>query len=106
MKLRGCLSFAMLLAAAVWVMGVAGYADSRVRIVRLSAVEGQANIERNVGDGWEKAMPNLPVVEGAMLRTGSDGRMEVEFEQGTMIRLVPNSELKLLKLSRRGRGTG
>src|SRR5437899_10736104 len=64
--------------------------DSQVRIVRLSYVEGSVQIARASAFGFDKALLNLPVAQGATLRTGTDGRAEVEFEDGTTIRLTAN----------------
>ena len=74
----------------------AASAESKARIVRLSNVEGSVQMDR--GDGFEKAFLNLPVVEGAKLKTGDDGRAEVEFEDGTVLHLVTNSEIEFPRL--------
>lgn len=68
-------------------------AESKARIVRLSAVEGSVQMDRGTGDGFEKAFLNMPVIEGSRLKTGDDGRAEVEFEDGSAIRIVPQSEV-------------
>src|SRR5215469_18481121 len=73
-------------------------ATSQVRIVRLSYVEGSVQIDRNTGK-FEKAFLNLPITEGEKLRTGSDGRAEVEFEDGSTLRIVPDSLIKFSALS-------
>jgi len=51
-------------------------ADSHVRIVRLSYIEGGVQISRGAGQNYEKAVVNLPITEGAKVKT-SDGRAEV-----------------------------
>ena len=76
------------------------FADSQVRIVRLSDVEGVVQIDRNTGQGFEKASVNLPITQGVTLRTGQDGFAIVQFEDGSTLRLTPGSlagftELKL-----------
>jgi hypothetical protein len=53
------------------------FADSQARIVRLSEVDGDVQIDRNSGQGYEKAFLNLPVTQGTKLRTGADGRAEI-----------------------------
>ena len=73
-------------------------ATSQVRIVRLSYVEGGVQIDRNTGK-FEKAFPNLPITEGEKLRTASDGRAEVEFEDGSTLHVVPGSLIKFSELS-------
>ena len=71
-------------------------AESKARIVRLSNVEGSVQMDR--GNGFEKAFLNLPVVEGSKLKTGDDGRAEVEFEDGSVLHLVTNSEIEFPRL--------
>jgi len=74
-------------------------AESKARIVRLSDVQGTVQIDRAVGLGFEKAFLNLPVIEASRLKTGADGRAEVEFEDGSALRIVPNSEIEFTRLA-------
>jgi len=78
-------------------------ADSHVRIIRLSYIEGGVQISRAAGTPYEKAIVNLPITEGAKLKT-SDGRAEVEFEDGSTLRIVPESEVEFPQLSLRDSG--
>jgi len=77
---------------------VAAVADSHIRIVRLSSVEGQVQMDRATGEGLERAILNTPVVEGTRLVTGSDGLAEVEFENQSALRLTEDSEVKFSQL--------
>jgi hypothetical protein len=74
-------------------------AESKARIVRLSEVQGSVQMDRGTGDGFDKTFLNMPVVEGSRLRTGDDGRAEVEFEDGTALRVVPNSDVEFTRLA-------
>ena len=74
-------------------------AESKARIVRLSEVRGSVQMDRGTGDGFDKTFLNMPVVEGSRLKTGDDGRAEVEFEDGTALRVVSNSEVEFTRLS-------
>jgi hypothetical protein len=78
---------------------VSAAAESKARIVRLSDVEGTVQMDRATGDGFEKAFLNLPVIEGSHLKTGKDGRAEIEFEDGSALRLGPDSELAFTHLA-------
>ena len=78
-------------------------ADSNVRIVRLSYIEGSVQIDRNTGQ-FEKAIVNLPITEGAKLRTQADARAEVEFEDGSTVRLGSNTAIQFPQLSLRDSG--
>jgi hypothetical protein len=74
-------------------------ADSKIRIVRLSEVQGSVQISHGGGDSLGRAFINLPVVEGTRVKTGVDGRAEVEFEDGSTLRLAPGTEIKFTLLS-------
>jgi ferric-dicitrate binding protein FerR (iron transport regulator) len=77
----------------------AAMADSRARIVRLSDVQGAVEIDRNTGQGYEKAIVNMPLVEGMKLAAKADGRAEIEFEDGSTVRITPNTKIEVTALS-------
>lgn len=79
-------------------------ADSKARVVRLSEVQGNVEIDRNIGQGYEKAFLNLPITQGVKIRTADDGRAELEFEDNSTLRLTPASEIEVLQLSLRDSG--
>jgi hypothetical protein len=70
---------------------------SKVRIVRLSEVKGQVQLDRLTGKGFEPAMANLPIIEGAKLKTDT-GVAEVEFEDNSTVRLAPDSTVEFTQL--------
>ena len=78
---------------------VSASAESKARIVRLSEVQGAVQIDRAAGGGFDKAFLNLPVIEGTRVKTGQNGRAEVEFEDGSALRLAPDSELDFTRLA-------
>ena len=80
------------------------FADSQVRIVRLSDVQGDVQIDRRTGQGFEKAFLNLPITQGMKIRTGSSGRAELEFEDSSSLRLTPGTLLEIAQLSLRDSG--
>jgi uncharacterized membrane protein YgcG len=79
-------------------------ADSQVRIVRLSQLSGDVQIDRNTGQGFEKPLLNLPVTQGATLRTGS-GLAEIEFEDNSLLHLTPNTVVQFQQLELLQSGT-
>ena len=90
----------ILLAAAVCVLvALPVFADSQARIVRLSDIQGSVQIDKNTGAGFESAFVNLPITQGTQLRTGDRGRAEIEFEDGSSLRLTPNTTVEFSKLS-------
>jgi hypothetical protein len=75
------------------------FADSHVRIVRLSDVQGVVEVDRGTGQGYEKAFLNMPVVQGMKLAAKADGRAEVEFEDGSTVRITPNTKIEFSALA-------
>ena len=69
------------------------------RMVRLSDVEGKVQILRGGATEFKQAYQNMPLLEGARVQTGDDGRAEIEFEDGSLVRLTPNSSISLDQLS-------
>ena len=87
------------------VFAVPSFADSQARIVRLGDVQGDVQIDRNTGQGFEKAFLNLPITQGVKLRVGKDGRAVVELEDGSTLRLTPDTVIDFPQLSLRDSGT-
>ncbi|MBZ5569756.1 MAG: FecR domain-containing protein [Acidobacteriia bacterium] len=79
-------------------------ADSQVRIVRLSLVDGPVQIDRATGQGLEKAIMNMPITQGVTISTQNDGRAEIEFEDGTTMRLAPETDVIFSQLGLRSSG--
>jgi hypothetical protein len=79
-------------------------ANPGVRIVRLSQVTGEVQLDRQTGRGFEGAFANLPITQGGKLRTGT-GIAEVEFEDNSSLRLTPNSIVEFPVLSMSSDGT-
>jgi hypothetical protein len=88
-----CLTLASLLVSTLPALG-----NSQARIVRLSDVQGKVEINKNGGLGFESAFVNLPITQGVALRTGATGRAEVEFEDGSSLRVGPNSNVEFSRL--------
>jgi len=79
--------------------------DTHVRIVRLSQVQGKVGMDRGTGHGVEQAMQNMPIVENMLLGTADDDSYaEVEFEDGSAMRLGPGTAVKFLQLVTRASG--
>jgi hypothetical protein len=89
----------VLLAATCLLLTQFASADSRARVVRLSDVQGTVQIDKNTGLGFETAFLNLPITEGTHLRTRDNGRAEIEFEDGSTLRLGPNTTVLFPTLS-------
>jgi hypothetical protein len=76
---------------------------SQARIVRLSQVEGDVQIDRG-GMGLEKAVLNMPVIEGTRIVAGDDATAEIEFENSGTMRIVGPATVNFRELSLRSEG--
>lgn len=92
------LAFLFLLCTFAW-------ADSQVRIVRLSLVDGPVQLDRNTGEGFQRAIMNMPIAQGMQLWTRDDSRAEVEFEDGNTLRLSPGTKVEFTTLALRNDGS-
>jgi hypothetical protein len=88
----------LLTAAACALLALPALADSQARIVRLSDVQGSVQINKNTGLGFENAFLNLPITQGTQIRTHDRARAEVEFEDGSTLRLTPNTTVEFSSL--------
>jgi hypothetical protein len=74
--------------------------ESHVRAVRVSDVEGAVQVSQNGEVAFQQAERNMPVIEGMKLETKQDGRAEIQFEDGSVARLAPNSSITFTELGR------
>jgi FecR protein len=70
------------------------------QILRASLIEGDVTYWRSDLDQWTNLGVNVPVLEGDKIWVGRDGRAEIEFENGSTIRLAQNSGIDLARLGR------
>ena len=68
--------------------------DAASNVARVSFVQGSVQLLAGQGTDFQQAVMNMPVVEGSRLQTGADGQAEVEFGDGSVARLTPNSALQ------------
>ncbi|MGO4514771.1 FecR domain-containing protein [Terriglobus sp. 2YAB30_2] len=95
----------ILVALFVVVCGVIGLAGQQsapapgMRAARLSLVQG--NVQVLYGDNTQigEAQANLPLIEGQRIVTADDGQAEIEFEDGSIVRLTPQSALTLVRMN-------
>lgn len=74
------------------------------RAARLSYLYGNVTVDHLDNTAGGLAQVNIPLPEGTRLTTGEDGQAEVEFEDGSVVRLTPNTSLGLSALSVDGAG--
>lgn len=73
--------------------------------VRLSSVDGQVRIAQGGQVLADPALMNTPLFEGTQILTSDDGRAELQFDDGSVVRISPNSSLTLAALGSQGGNT-
>ena len=99
-------SLLLILLVALFLVPSASADSSHARIIRLSSVSGDVRFATEThGDpltdskaNWDAAQMNLPIRQGYVLAT-DNGRVEVEFENGTLAFLKENTVLEFYDLS-------
>jgi hypothetical protein len=101
-RLRAGTLAAVIVLAGVGVLGAFACADdagvASSRAVRLSYVEGDVHLVQGNQALTDQALANTPLFEGTRVVTGSDGRAEIQFEDGSVARISPESSLTLTSL--------
>ena len=76
--------------------------DVKARVVRISFLTGEVTLKRNDAEEWDEARLNSPMVEGDILKTGSNAQAEIQFDSKNFVRLSANSEFQLVTLREEG----
>jgi uncharacterized protein DUF6600/FecR-like protein len=79
-------------------------AESHARIVRLSFVEGDVQIDQRDGRGYQRAFLNMPIGQGTRVASRADARAEIEFEDGSVVRMARDAEMEFSRLGLRDDG--
>jgi hypothetical protein len=72
--------------------------NPNMRAARLSYVDGGVQLTQGNQIIADPAIANTPVFEGSVITTREDGRAELEFDDGSIARLSPNSSLQIAVL--------
>jgi hypothetical protein len=67
-------------------------------VARISVIHGDVSVRRGDTNDWTAAAINAPMVVGDRIYTGTNSRAEVQFDWANMIRLGPNSEVRMADL--------
>lgn len=78
-------------------------AGQGARAVRLAYVDGKVQLVQDNQVLTDQAVANTPLFEGTRVATSDDGSAEIQFEDGSLARIAPNSSLILSVL--RGQGS-
>lgn len=68
------------------------------RIARLSYLEGKVSFQHTDEVDWTAASINMALQPGDRIYTGDNGRAEIEFDDGSVLRLAEKTDIELLAL--------
>ena len=72
--------------------------DYYIQLSRISMMEGNVGYQRVPDEEWTAASANMPLEPGDRIYTGRGGRVEIEFEEGSALRLAENTDIEILTL--------
>jgi len=72
--------------------------DDYTRIARISYMEGYVSFQGSTDVDWTAASINFPLQPGDRIYTGTGGRAEIEFDEGSIIRLAESTDVQFLSL--------
>ena len=72
---------------------------SHARVVRLSFVEGTVSVQRPGSSAWGAALLNSPIQEGFSVETAKKSFAEIQFEDGSTVRVGELSEIRFTQLA-------
>jgi hypothetical protein len=76
--------------------------EERARVLRVSLLKGEVSLKRAGSDEWEEARLNAPLVEGDVLATGRDSRLEIQADARNFVRVGPDSVIRVVTLRDEG----
>ncbi len=83
---------------AVMCLSTSARSDDYARIARLSFTEGHVSFQHPSEVDWAAASINLALQPGDRVYTGNDGRAEIEFDEGSVLRLAENTDVELVSM--------
>ena len=69
-------------------------------VARVSFLHGNVSVQRGDSGDWIAATLNTPLEAGDRISTGDDSRAEVQLDYADVVRLAPNSTVKITNLSK------
>ena len=72
-----------------------------LRVARVSLIEGEVNFQRSQDkrDEWFEATINLPLHENDQIYTGANGRAEIQFTGGNLVRLSNGTNFRITQFN-------
>jgi len=88
---------------ALWLLPMT-LSAGQARYARVGDFDGAVQVQLQAADDWQPARRNLPLRELSWLRTESSARVEVELDDGSILRLGPDSLAELSDYTRLSTG--
>src|SRR5215208_7181148 len=76
--------------------------EEHARVMRISLLKGEVSLKRAGNDEWEDARLNAPLVEGDVLATGRESRLEIQADARNFVRVGPDSVIRVVTLRDEG----
>lgn len=93
------ISFMILTAVIIMATGALSSDESYLRLTRISYIEGNVSYQRSPEVDWSAASINMPMEPGDRIYTGPNGKIEIEFEDNTVLQLAENTDIEFLSLN-------
>jgi len=77
---------------------------AQTRYARLGDVEGSVETQVHPSEPWKAALRNTPLLESSSLRTGPASHLEIELDEGSVLRLAENSACEIADYTRLSTG--
>src|SRR5262249_16389868 len=74
------------------------------RYARLGEMEGTVEVRMHPTASWRPALRNMPLVQTSSIRTGPAARVEIELDEGSVLRLAADSSCELADYTRLSTG--
>ena len=88
---------------ALWLLPMT-LSAGQARYARVGDFDGTVQVQLQAADDWQPARRNLPLRELSWLRTEGSSRLEVELDDGSVLRLGPDSLVELSDYTRLSTG--
>jgi len=74
------------------------------RYARLGEFDGKPEVQIHAADPWQPAQRNTPLPQSTRVQTDADSHAEIELDEGSVVRLTPDSLLELSDYTRLSSG--
>jgi len=90
-------------ALVLWLMPVVVLAGP-TRFARIGEMEGPVEIQVHAADAWQTAVRNMPLVESSWVRSAASAKIEIELDEGSVLRLAGESRAGISDYTRLSTG--